>query len=53
MILLFEVASGALHLASESGHAQLVQILVGEFGMSPDARKCKLSPYQVEVELCQ
>ena len=29
---------GAVHLACEGGHAQLVQTLVKEFGMSPDIR---------------
>ena len=51
--LLFEVASGAVRLACERGHAKLVQMLLGEYGMSPDARKCKLSAYQIKVELCQ
>ena len=51
--LLFEVASGAVRLACERRHAKLVQMLLGEYGMSPDARKCKLSAYQIKVELCQ
>ena len=29
---------GAVHLACEGGHTQLVQTLVKEFGMSPDIR---------------
>ena len=29
---------GAVHLACEGGHVQLVETLVGEFGMSPDTR---------------
>ena len=33
-----QVGSGALHLARGSGYANLVKILVGEFGISPDIR---------------
>ena len=29
---------GAVHLASEGGHAELVQMLMGEFGFPPDTR---------------
>ena len=29
---------GAIHLACEGGHVQLVETMVGEFGMSPDTR---------------
>ena len=29
---------GAVHLARENGHAELVQTLVTEFGMSPEIR---------------